>query len=51
MKVINYFDSEKKEHWQNEIKRSDWGAGGFLHELLEQGSFFEQWEKNQRFCF
>lgn len=41
MKVINYFDSEKKEHWLDEIKRSDWGAGGFLHELLEQGSFFD----------
>ena len=41
MKVINYYDSDRKEHWLNEIRRSDWGAGSFLHELLSNGSFFD----------
>ena len=41
MKVINYFDSDRKEHWLDEIKRADWGAAGFLHELLSNGGFFE----------
>lgn len=39
--VIDYFESDRKEHWLNEIKRSDWGAGAFLHELLKKGTFFE----------
>ena len=34
MRVINYFDSDKQSHWLSEIKRSDWGAARFLHELL-----------------
>lgn len=41
MRVINYFESERKEHWLREIKRCDWGAGAFLHELLNNGTFFE----------
>lgn len=34
MKIIEYYASDKKEHWLNEIKRSDWSAGQFLYELL-----------------
>ena len=41
MRVINYFESERKEHWLEEIKRGDWGAAGFLYELLRSGTFFE----------
>ncbi len=41
MRVINYFESDRKEHWLNEIKKGDWGAAGFLHELLSKGTFFE----------
>ncbi len=40
MRVINYFDSDKKEHWLNEIRKSDWSAAGFLYELLSKGTFF-----------
>ena len=41
MKVIDYFDSDRKEHWLHEIKRGDWGAARYLYELLSAGSFFE----------
>ena len=41
MKVINYFDSDRQSHWLNEIKKGDWGAAGFLYELLSKGTFFE----------
>lgn len=41
MRVINYFDSDRKEHWLNEIKKGDWGAAEFLYELLSEGAFFE----------
>ncbi len=41
MRVINYFDSDRQSHWLNEVKRSDWGAAGFLYELLSKGTFFD----------
>ena len=41
MRVINFFDSDRKSHWLNEIKRGDWGAAHFLHELLSGGTFFD----------
>ena len=41
MKVINFFDSDRQAHWLEEIKRSDWGAGAFLHRLLSEGTFFD----------
>ena len=36
MKVIEYFTTENKEHWLEEIKKSDWGAGQFLYQRLFQ---------------
>ena len=42
MEIINYFESGNKEHWLNEIKRSDWGAAPILAEFLENGTFFEK---------
>jgi GNAT superfamily N-acetyltransferase len=41
MKVIDYFESDGKEHWISEIKRSDWRAGAFLARLLENGTFYD----------
>lgn len=41
MQVINYFDSDRQEHWRSEIERSDWSAGPFLCNLLSRGTFFE----------
>ena len=41
MKVISFFDDDRQAHWLEEIKRSDWGAGAFLHKLISNGTFFE----------
>ena len=41
MQVINFFDRDRQSHWLEEIKKSDWGAGAFLHELIRNGTFFE----------
>jgi len=41
MKVISFFDSDRQEHWLEEIGRSDWGAGSFLYHLIRSGTFFE----------
>ncbi|MBQ3889681.1 MAG: GNAT family N-acetyltransferase [Clostridia bacterium] len=41
MKVINYFESENKAHWLDELNRCDWRAGRFLHGLLRENTFFE----------
>ena len=35
MQIIDYFTSEKQEHWLNRIKCSDWSAGQFLYKLLQ----------------
>ena len=37
MKVIEYFTTNRKEHWLKEIEKSDWGAGQFLYQLLSEG--------------
>lgn len=34
MRIIEYFTTENKEHWLNEIKKCDWGAGQYLYRLL-----------------
>lgn len=41
MRVINYFESDRTDHWLSEIKRGDWSAAEFLYELLSKGTFFE----------
>lgn len=48
MRVINYFDSDRQSHWLSEIKRSDWGAAGFLYELLSKGTFFDATGENSK---
>ncbi len=34
MKVIEYFTSNNKEHWNEQIALADWGAAKFLLKLL-----------------
>ena len=41
LKVINFFESENREHWLDEIGKSDWKAGAFLKRILSDGSFFD----------
>lgn len=35
MLIIDYFASEDKKFWRNEIRKSDWGVGQFLYKVLE----------------
>ncbi len=36
MQVIDYFASDRPEFWLEKIKKSDWGGGQFLYELLNE---------------
>ncbi len=42
MEIINYFECNNKQHWLDEIKKSDWCAALTLAEFLESGTFFEK---------
>ena len=48
MQVNNYFEIDNKEHWINEIERSDWRAGAFLGRLLRNDEFFDAVGKDSR---
>lgn len=41
MKVISFHESDRQDHWLEEIKRSNWQSGAFLYDLLSQGTFFD----------
>ena len=41
MEIIDYYTSCHQEQWLNEIKRSDWSAGLYLHELLRDNRLKE----------
>ena len=41
MRIIEYFTTEKKEHWLKEIGKSDWGAGQYLYQLLNENRLKE----------
>jgi hypothetical protein len=36
MKVLQYFEVDNKEHWLNEIAKSNWDAAHYLHYLLKE---------------
>ena len=36
MQVIEYFECDRPAHWLEQIRKSDWGAGQFLYELLSK---------------
>lgn len=36
MKIIEYFTTENKEYWLNEIGKSDWEHGQYLYQLLRE---------------
>ncbi len=35
MKIIDYFNSENKEHWLEQINNCDWEAGKYLYQLVK----------------
>ena len=39
MQVIDYFNCDRPEYWLCQIKKSDWGAGQYLYELLSENKF------------
>ncbi|WP_124065846.1 GNAT family N-acetyltransferase [Clostridium sp. E02] len=41
MKVIEFYSIKDKEHWINQIKKSDWGAGQSLYKLLSKNELKE----------
>ena len=34
LKIFDFYSGDNKEHWLNEIEKSDWRAGKYLYELL-----------------
>ena len=48
MKVISLYECKNKEHWLNEIKKSDWNASRFLYKLLKNNAFFENVGDNSK---
>ena len=48
MQVSNFFKNDNKEHWINEIERSDWRAGAFLGRLLRNDEFFDAVGRDSR---
>ena len=41
MEIIDYYGSDRKEHWLEEIGKSEWRAGQYLYELLRDGKLRE----------
>ena len=41
MRIVNFFESDRQDHWLAELGKCDWSAGRFLHRLLSTGAFFE----------
>lgn len=39
LEIINYFSSEDRAHWLEEIRRCEWRAAKFLADLLEKDRF------------
>lgn len=39
MQVIDYDNCEQPDYWLNQIKKSDWGAGQYLYQLLSEDEF------------
>lgn len=41
MEIIEYFTSDQKEHWLNELGKCTWGAGEYLYQLLKENRLKE----------
>ena len=41
MEVISFYESERQNYWLDEIGKSDWKAGTYLHQILNNGTFFD----------
>ena len=50
MEVMSFFETDRQNHWLDEIKRSDWGAGAFLHKLISSGTFLRLSARAPKCC-
>lgn len=41
MRIIEYFTTENKKYWLDKISQSDWGAGKYLAQLLDENKLKE----------
>lgn len=41
MEIIEYFASDRQEHWLEQIGKCDWSAGQVLYKLLSRGMLSE----------
>lgn len=41
MKIIEFFETDNKDYWLEEIKKSDWNAGQYLYKLLRDNKLRE----------
>ena len=48
MRIINYFESDEKNHWLSEIRKADWGAAIFLSKLLSKETFCHATGENSK---
>lgn len=48
MKIIEFFESPEKEHWLEEIGKSDWRAASFLVNIIKEKTFDDYWGKGGR---
>lgn len=48
MKIVDYYDCKDKPHWLALIKSADWGAAGFLNELLSKNELKKFCGENAR---
>lgn len=39
MQVIDYYNCDRQGYWLEQIKKSYWGAGQYLYELLSENKF------------
>ena len=48
LKIISYYDSDRQEHWLEEIKKSDWGGGASLYRHILNGTLFDKIGKGSK---
>ena len=51
MNIINYFESNYKQHWLTQIERCDWGAAKILADLLKDPQQFAKTLGNNGYLF
>ena len=48
LKVISFFETDRRDHWLAELSRSDWRAAAFLCALIREDRFFETFGDRSR---